>query len=279
MKGIIALDIDGTTVNERHSISKDVVNYLSDLSRNGWKIIFITGRTFSWSYDLLAQLPFPHAVAVQNGAIILEMPDQKILLKKYLDKSVLPVMEQVCTGEACHYVIYGGYEFHDVCFFQPHSFSPEFLDYVTRRAVFMKETWEPVLSYDALLLEGFPSLKCFGKEPDANRIAAKIENRLHLHAPVIRDPFDQDFFVVQATHPSATKGAAMLEYKDLLGLDGVMIAAGDDRNDLSMLLKADVRVVMATAPEDVLALAHVVAPPALEDGIIEGLTQAIKWVQ
>ena len=45
MKGIIALDIDGTITVEHHSIEPEVVRYLSGLAAEGWKMIFITGRT------------------------------------------------------------------------------------------------------------------------------------------------------------------------------------------------------------------------------------------
>jgi hydroxymethylpyrimidine pyrophosphatase-like HAD family hydrolase len=62
------------------------------------------------------------------------------------------------------------------------------------------------------------------------------------------------------------------------GERGKVIAAGDDYNDESMLKVADVKVVMATAPQDLLLKADVVAPAASEEGIIAGLEAAIAHV-
>ena len=58
--------------------------------------------------------------------------------------------------------------------------------------------------------------------------------------------------------------------------EGIVIAAGDDYNDITMLKSADITVVMSTAPTEILALADIVAPPAVEMGIIEGLGKAVK---
>jgi hydroxymethylpyrimidine pyrophosphatase-like HAD family hydrolase len=43
-----------------------------------------------------------------------------------------------------------------------------------------------------------------------------------------------------------------------------------------MLASADISVVMATAPSDMLAKADVIAPPAIHHGLIAGLKEAIQ---
>ena len=66
--------------------------------------------------------------------------------------------------------------------------------------------------------------------------------------------------------------------KELIALTkerGKVIAAGDDYNDEPMLEAADIKVVMATAPADLLSKADIIAPAASEDGIICGLEAAI----
>ncbi|MBI5274275.1 MAG: HAD hydrolase family protein, partial [Chlamydiales bacterium] len=49
MKGIIALDIDGTIANKDHLIPKDVELFLHKLAKEGWILAFLTGRTFSFT--------------------------------------------------------------------------------------------------------------------------------------------------------------------------------------------------------------------------------------
>lgn len=125
-------------------------------------------------------------------------------------------------------------------------------------------------------LKEFPSLKCFGFHSSAVDLARKIETQLGLHVPLIRDPFDESYYVVQATHPQISKGQALKDFVQLNKNGGKIIAAGDDYNDRSMFAVADIAVVMATAPQEMLMEADIIAPPASEEGIIVGLEAAIK---
>ena len=276
MRGTIALDIDGTLTTDFHSLPQRTVDYLTSLSLSGWRLIFITGRTFSSGYKALKNLPFTYYFAVQNGATIIEMPSRRVVAKKYLDRSILEEMDAICKTASSDFVIYGGYEHDDHCYFRPDRFSPPLLNYLNERTQSFKEIWHPVQSYDDIDLELFASVKCFGLYPSARELADNIEKRLGLHVPVIRDPFGKEYYVVQATHADISKGKALLDLINLMGERGKVIAAGDDYNDVSMLAAADIKIVMATAPEELLQNADIIAPSAAEEGIIIGLEAAIK---
>jgi hydroxymethylpyrimidine pyrophosphatase-like HAD family hydrolase len=152
------------------------------------------------------------------------------------------------------------------------------LSYVNQRTASLKECWHPVSSYANLAISEFPSIKCFGNESSAFRISESIRLSLGLCASPIRDPYDENYFVIQATHPKICKGQALKDLSTLLGGLGKLIAAGDDLNDISMLASADIKIVMATAPSEMLKMADIVAPPASEEGIISGLKQALENV-
>lgn len=277
MKGTIALDIDGTLTDD-HELSWDVINYLKSLADNGWRLMFITGRTFQAGFKALKFLPFSYFFAVQNGAIILEMPSQRIVSKKYLDRSIFTEMQEICREEPSDFVVYSGFENQDHCFYRPQCFSSDLMEYLQRRIESFKEIWHPLTSFDQMGLEHFPSVKCFGLHSSAKKLSKRIEERLGLHVPMIRDPFANDYYVVQATHPQISKGQALQDLIDITRQRGKVIAAGDDYNDESMLLKADVKIVMATAPQDLQEKADIIAPAASEYGIIIALEKAIGHV-
>jgi hydroxymethylpyrimidine pyrophosphatase-like HAD family hydrolase len=131
-------------------------------------------------------------------------------------------------------------------------------------------------SFDELPIDEFASLKAFGTLDSAQRIVSRFEKESGWHVPFIKDPFRQERYVVQATHPHVNKGESVKDLKALINPASIVIAAGDDNNDRSMLAVADIKVVMATAPEDMFLNADVIAPPAREQGIIEGLKNALK---
>lgn len=276
MKGIIALDIDGTITDEHHAMPKEVVDYLASLGSEGWRLIFITGRTFAWGYPVLKSLPIEYDFAVQNGAIIIRMPSKEIISKKYLDRSIFPTMDAICEGKPSDYVIYTGFERNDLCYYRPNHFSEELLGYLSRRIKGIEETWRAVETFEELKISDFPSIKCFGKKDSAEELAQSMEKKLGLHTPLIRDPFNEDYYVAQATHPQVNKGQALLDFIKFTGNKEIVIAAGDDNNDQTMLAVADIKVVMETAPEPLLKIADIIAPSARHSGIIKGLQQAIQ---
>lgn len=275
MQGIIALDIDGTITSEHHATPPEVVDFLGQLSRE-WHLIFITGRTFQWGYSALRKISYPYYFAVNNGALMLEMPSRKIVSRKYLTRSFLPGLQEVCSREKTDFILFGGYECGDKCYYRPKHLGPALTDFFKRRCVALEEAGIPVESFDEVPLTEFAAAKCFAEASLAARLSTEIERSLALHAPAIRDPFDNQIYVVQATHPNVSKGETVEDFKKLTGTGGLVIAAGDDNNDRPMLAHADIKIVMATAPEEMRAEADIIAPPAAERGIIKGLKEAVE---
>lgn len=278
-RGVIALDIDGTITAETHSVHPDVVKYFTSLQKQGWIFIFLTGRTFNRGYKTLEAFSFPYFLAVQNGATILEMPSRQIIDQKYLISEILPDMDRLCAEEKTDYILYTGFDHQDLCYFRPKRMTPHLLAYVQQRSVAVHENWKEVDSFEGIGVSAFASLKCFMEDQErALRLSQKIEKHLGLHAPLNRDPYNPNYSIVQATHPTATKGEALRYFVQLKTCLGPIIAAGDDHNDITMLQEADIKVVMQNAPSIVLELADVVAPPATQNGILVGLEEALKKV-
>jgi len=275
-KGLIALDIDGTITTDMRPIPSYVVQYLTELNQQGWLFVFITGRTFDFGFSVLKELPFSYFYAVQNGAILLSMPNRIILNKKYLNVSVIPPMAKICQNAPTDFVIYAGYEFNNQCFYRKNHFSDELLKYLAERCKAYGEEWVSIESFDQLPMKEFPSMKCFGKLEQAQYVAQAIENELALHVPIIKDPFSNEYYVVQATHSEVSKGYALKDLVTRLGYQGNIIAAGDDLNDISMFDEAHIKIAMENAPEELKARATIIAPPASLAGIVEGLKQAIR---
>lgn len=275
-KGVIALDIDGTITVEAHLIPPRVIDYLTSLYRGGWELIFLTGRPFQWGFRSLKDLPFPYYLSVQNGALTLEMPSAKVVDRRYLDFRSLPKMEAICHSYETDFVVYAGWENGDLCYFRPHNMTRELRSYLKSRCEAISEHWEAVDDFSQLPVSSFSSLKCFSKEPPAFMIGRQIEEEAGLHSPVIRDPFNPEYLVIQATHHEASKGSALNRFIQRRGLTSVVIAAGNDHNDISLLEAADIRIAMGDAPTELKIIAHLIAPPASENGIIKGLEMAIR---
>ena len=148
--GLIALDIDGTITYNMKPLDSRVRLFLTGLYEQGWTFVFITGRTFEFGYKVLESLAFPYYYAPQNGAILLEMPERKILNKKYLGKSILPSMTKICEEESSSFVIYAGFEYNNCCYYCPDQFYPDLLTYLEARCKAFGEVWTPLNSSENL---------------------------------------------------------------------------------------------------------------------------------
>ena len=273
--GILALDIDGTVTAEIEDIPIQIKNMLHSWHIQGWEIIFITGRPFQWSDRTLRSLPFPYTLGVQNGAYLLKMPSQKLLASQLLNKKILSSMQSICQLFQTGFVVYGGYQTQDLCYYIPSDFSSELNDYLQKRNKKLGEKWQALNSWNELPMKHFASTKCFAKESTALKMSQKIEQSLRLHAPINRDSFDQNYFVTQATHPQATKGKVLQNFKQLInGQNLRVVAAGNDYNDQSLLNEANIKIVMADAPDELLKNATIVAPSAHKMGLLQGLEMA-----
>lgn len=274
-KGLIALDIDGTLTTKTQGLDIEVLEFLTHLEKEGWGFIFITGRPFQWGANTLAALSFPYALGVQNGAVLIEMPSKKILIRNYLSHTIFPLLNKVSQEQKTDCVVYSGLENEDWCYYRPAYLPADILSYVLQRTECLGEKWKKLDNFADLPVSLFSSVKFFAKQEQAWILSQKIEELVGLHAPPNRDPFNSDYFVIQATHAQANKGHVLEEFIRLNQYVGPVIVAGDDYNDRSMLQMANLKIVMATAPADLIEMADIIAPSANQKGIIQGLTEAI----
>jgi hydroxymethylpyrimidine pyrophosphatase-like HAD family hydrolase len=265
--GILALDLDGTLTNEPFSIPSAIITVLERLQKQGWTLLFMTGRPFSWGVRPLMALQVPYYIAAINGANLVQMPTGQQLLQKTIPLAELQVLGDACRAEKSNYVLYGGYVTQDRCYYRRDLFAPDLMHYLDRRCLHFGEEWHAVNSFEVVPLHSCASVKSFGDLESCQRIATAMEQRCQWQVTVIEDPYNRKSYVAQATHRQCNKGSVLLDFIKLQDFKGTVIAAGDDYNDVSMLQVAHIKIVMSTAPLAVQKLADIIAPSASEYGL------------
>lgn len=276
MTYLMALDIDGTLVHKQEALPQDVLTYLRQLSGEGHFIYVVTGRMFSWAYKVLHDFDFGYYLALQNGAIILKMPEKKVVYTRYMDASCLSLLTEFCSKEPTDVVVYAGLEYQDLCYFRPQHFDAKLLTYVQERSRQIGEIWVDLEDFQELPFSSFPSVKYFGTEASLSRLKQKVEANLDLDLPLCQDPYNEAIVIGQITRRGTDKGQAILDLKSMNpDIEFKTIVAGDDNNDIPMFQEADISIVMETAPRHIKTYADIVAPPAKMSGIIVGIQKAI----
>lgn len=276
-KGLICIDIDGTLTADRQRVSTRVVDYITKLSEAGYRLLFVTGRTFSWSMHLLQSFDIPYVLACLNGAYIIAMPGKRLVRSHDIALAELMALQPLVDGVACAQILLTSPISNEVSFLYDKHVPDALKVHLQARKRALYEKWIPIDTLDAITQDSFAALRIFCAPSDAERLAGQIVQSSGLQAASMRDSYDSRFSVVQVTASEASKGHALQEIVAQELITGPIIACGDDRNDISMFSLADCSIVMATALPDVLQHADIIAPPAENDGLIAGLDQALRW--
>ncbi|MFZ0564683.1 MAG: HAD family hydrolase [Chlamydiales bacterium] len=277
-KGIIALDIDGTLTTQADRLEQRVSQFLNELIEDRWRLIFLTGRTFSFANPLLASLQGNYFIAVQNGAAFIEMPQKRIVKKHYLSADVIEKIDAIFAAQGGGLLVESGQENGDICFYKPSDYTKEELNYIDFRKAISPEKWVEVNSFNEIDLESFAVGKYFSNEERAYTIAKHISQIPHstFNITVIRDHFHPGFFITHVNEEGASKGRILDCFIAMQEEKMLVIGAGDDYNDAEMLEKSAVKIVMEDAPKPLCEIADIIAPTAEKQGIIAALKEAIE---
>ena len=275
IKGIFASDIDNTLTDKRHIIPDEVVNYLIGLFNNGWQIVFLTGRTFSFAMMSMEKFNAPFMLGVQNGAEVLSMPHANIIYQNFIQKETLTDLDRIFAQFDTGYIVYSGFQAGDFCYYTPNRFSVDMLNYFKKLQSLSSAVWTPVESFEKIIAEKFPLVKVFGPRGQLDEICAIITRECMLTASVITDTVDPTKGILLITAKDVDKGRVLSRLCKDQGWDCPVIAAGDDENDASLLDYADVSICVKGGSKRLETVADIVTPPSVEFGIIQGIEQAM----
>ncbi len=276
IRGIFASDIDNTLTDKRHIIPDEVVNYLVSLHKNGWQIVFLTGRTFSFALMSMEKFTIPYILGVQNGAEVISMPEKKVIYRNFINRDLLKDLDLIFAVHSIGYIVYSGFEGGDFCYYQPQKFSDEMLAYFKKLQALSSVDWVSVDSWAEVPSDSFPLIKCFGEREKLNAVCAKIMTANSLCASVITDSVDPNKGILLITGCGVDKGETLKRLKSDFGWTCPVVGAGDDDNDIPLLQAADIGICVEGGSLRLSEHADFMSSPSADLGIIAAMERVIK---
>lgn len=255
---LIALDVDGTLINDQFQIMPKTKEILKDCYQNGMMIALCTGRGAQSTIPLMEELGAEGPIVVHNGAIILHSHTKEIYDQIALQRDELRELVQFCRDRKLHMDISTADQVY------VESITPEL-------AVIYREYYsEPIVVPDILELED-EIIRLAIIADEAKAITEELRKRFS-HLRITQS--GENYIDVIHTTVSKGEGTARLVKKLGITLDQV-IAFGNYYNDLELLASVGLGIAMENSPEEVKMVAKEVTRSNNDEGIYYALKKIL----
>ncbi|MCH9621429.1 MAG: HMP-PP phosphatase [Chlamydiia bacterium] len=279
MRGIIASDIDRTLTNRDHVIPKDVIKYLHKCYDDGFEIVFLTGRTFTFSRKALSLCDFPFHLGVQNGSEVLKIPEKEFRMQKFLTREKMMKIRSLNPYSDRDYLVYSGVALGDFCYYVKENFEDEALEYIERVQGFGLVSYQKIPSFEEIENIHFPVMRLFGSLEQMEEVKEKIlEAEPDVSCVILHDLSPGGSHIIMVSEKGVDKGSSLKRLADHYDWTGPMIGCGDDLNDMTMFDTVDISIGMENGHPRLLEKATIIAKPSYDMGIIDALDQAIGMI-
>lgn len=259
-KKLIAIDLDGTLLQDDGSISQKTAKVVAEVLEAGHKIVIATGRHTSSALPIAKQLGLTDAIITFNGALIMNLKNKKEEVSYAYSpdevSNLIAIIKTlgypyIASTKACHFIE------PDYRFLVPYySDSPIHIG-----KLYTNEISNPSILKTTIL----------GEENNLKEIEPVVKALLPNHTVVRSGETSLDVM-----DKKASKGEALHWLAKYYQVDREdIISFGNYHNDLSMLEFAGTGVAVANAPKEVQERADVITDSNEADGVARFLEENI----
>lgn len=254
---LIALDLDGTLLNDNKTISPFTKNIIHKIREQGHLVMISTGRPYRSSEMYYKELQLDTPIVNFNGAFVHNPRNHTF--GAYHSPMDLEVVKEIV--EACH-----NYDFHNII---AEVKDDVYFHYHDEKLLDIFSLGNPKTTtgnLKAFLKEAPTSLLIHAKEEEVPKIRKHLTE---VHAEFIdHRRWGAPFHIVELVKYGLNKAVGVKKVADFYGIPKErIIAFGDEDNDLEMLDYVGVGVAMGNATDDVKQVADQVTLSNEKDGI------------
>lgn len=257
---LIALDMDGTLLNDDHEITPNTATALQQIAAQGAEIVFCTGRTPLNSIPYMEQLGLHHEghVIVHNGAATIHTGTHEIVHQFAMDAQALEPYMNYCRQHQIHFDINTAFDIY--------VDSPEHMQAAAQQmyAKFQSFGLKPqLLPHWSELKQPVLKMSVFGTPEQLDQ----AHRDWSLWTQEFNMQRSGEFFI-DLMNVDASKGTALQALAEQRGMaQEHIMAIGNYYNDLSMLQYAGLGIAVDNSPVDVKAAADEVTVSNNDEGV------------
>ena len=260
---LIALDLDGTLLNNNHQISDYNKNVLKRAYNNGIKIILSTGRPTSSALKFLYDLNIDSELISFNGAMITDK-DSNIIYEKSLDSDTGKKLINIAKKYNVYYQSFLGNRWN-IGFFDE-----KWLNYY----ISIAQIHNYIIGFEGIEDFSFTKFMFIGENAVLKNIEIELQNTFgnDLYFTFSREVYLE----VMNKEVSKANALEFLLNKYNLNRENVM-AFGDNNNDLEMLEFAGISVAVDNAEKSVKEKCKYITKSNEENGVGEFINNYLNF--
>ena len=255
---LAAFDMDGTTLNSKHEMSTNTIEAINRFANRGVQVVFATGRMDGAVKGHLDKISSDGLVITHNGGLIKNLKSGEVISRKVIPTTI--VEEIVSFSKISQTVVHINTD-NEVLISNNNHLSEKYAKELgITLSIHSFDRVENIEAISLLLIDEKDKLKEY------------LELMLHEFKEqfdYVFIPWDENIWMLQFLAPKTSKGHAVIELSNLLGIDPKkeVISFGDSYNDLEMIAETYFGVAMSNACKELKDVAKYVTKSNDLDGV------------
>jgi Cof subfamily protein (haloacid dehalogenase superfamily) len=252
---LIALDMDGTILNDSSELTPRTKNVIRSAISSGIAVVIATGRMYPSALPLIKEVGISFPCVFYNGAIVRDPMSGEILLERGLGKDLTAEIVSYYRDQGWYIQIYNNDKVYVVDSNDPRT---KFYENISKIP--------PVSLGEKLWDLDVDSTKLLGITLDEGTFPLMAEKTKSRFGSRVYTAVSWGAFV-EIAHPEVNKANGLALVAEKLGIDRKdVLAIGDAGNDKEMITWAGYGVAMGNASDQLKAVADEVALDNENDG-------------
>lgn len=268
---MIALDLDGTTLNKVGFLTQRTRKTLMDVHGLGVHVVVSTGRAYAFLPKFMYENASMEYVITSNGAVIMELKSGSMIYEnKISPRSVEDVANALRHVQCTIDVMVNGKAYIAADVMEEMRLNGS----TYRDTTYVLATRHPVKNIYDFMIENEENIENISiTYPEPEDKAAIREALSDINNITITSSFSNNFEIGGATTSKATALKYLMQHLDV-SREGLM-ACGDSHNDIAMIEMAGVGVAVANAEPEVLKSADHITASNDEDGVAKAIEEFV----
>lgn len=280
MYKLVAIDLDGTMLNQYGIITEKTKKAISKAQEKGVEVMIASGRAITSVKRFSKEINSNKYFISGNGAITYDIKNNKILYENILSKTKALKIIKICEENSIYYNVYTengiiakNLSYNTLYYYKDNLTKPDenrtHINIVENVYDYFEQREEKILKI----------MICDEHKTVFNSIVRKLKELSeievlevsHMSRKIIKQGTDEialEYFYTEVSAKDVDKWNALEEIIGLMNISKEeVVTIGDNANDLKMITNAGLGIAMGESAPYVKQSADIIAPTNDEDGV------------